>query len=154
MQGQILQILSEFDMCSAFMFFIIHESTAALKLLKPASHCPTDQRIGWKIGWKIAPVGELALEENYYRRWSVVVWHVMLGPTIGSNFSVLLRNLARQSGSRIETIALKQSEQIHPIEPMTVYPQILLQWDSGFMFWSRIHMMKVIKLINQLTKSN
>ena len=46
------------------------------------------------------------------RRWSAVVWHVRLGPTIECNFSLSLKNMARQSGSWMEKIVPKQSDQI------------------------------------------
>ena len=61
-----------------------------------------------------------------------VVWHVRLGRTIGGNFSLSLRNLARQSGSGIQTIRPKQSTARSFRDGTPIYCPLRRTWSLVF----------------------
>ena len=105
------------------------------KIIKPASHCPTDRRIGWKIGWKIGQWenllgGKIIIGGN--RRLSAMS---AFGPMIGGNFRWPMWDLVRRSASGTETIGGKSSEQMSSDRTTDYGPSdsfIIGQWDAGF----------------------
>ena len=70
--------------------------------------------------------GRTCVGENNSRRWSVVVWHVRLVPTIGGDFKLSLRNFARLSGSGMKRSDQNNRSKCHPIEPPTAYTESLI----------------------------
>ena len=94
--------------------------TDTFKASIPAFDGMEDWLVGWKIGCKIGPVGELASGENNNRILTVVLrlsW---------GHFSLSLRNLAQHSGSGMERSGQNNWSKFHPIETPTAYPEILL----------------------------